>query len=139
MGNPKRAGRKQEAACKNADITIKRDDVFPSKYLKAGDLPEEGTEAATIEKVEIEEIGPRKDRKPVIHFSDLDKSFVCNKTNWNTISKIAGSDDTDDWIGKTIHLYRAEVEFQGEMVEAIRVKLKPSKRQVDEDGDEIPF
>jgi hypothetical protein len=116
-----------------------RDDVFPSKYLKASDLPEDGTQPGVIQKVEIEEIGPRKDRKPVIHFEDLDKTFVCNKTNWNTISKVAGSDDTDDWIGKTIHLYRAEVEFQGEMVESIRVKLRTTKKQVDEDEDEEPL
>lgn len=114
------------------------DDAFPSKYLKAGDLPEEGTQSATIERVEIEEIGLRKYRKPVIHFEDLDKALVCNKTNCNTIAKITGSREFEDWTGKTIHLYRAEVEFQGEMVEAIRVKLESSKKQMDE-GDEIPF
>jgi hypothetical protein len=120
---------------------MKKDDVYPSKYLKASDLPEEGTQSAIIEKVTIEEIGMKKDRKPVIHFSNLDKSFVCNKTNWNTISKNTGSDDSDDWIGKSINIYRAEVEFQGDMVEAIRVKLKgsTSKPIVDSDGDEIPF
>jgi hypothetical protein len=118
---------------------MKRDDVYPSKYLKASDLPEEGTQSATIEKVSIEEIGMKKDRKPVIHFANLDKSFVCNKTNWNTIVKATGSEDSDEWKGKTIHLYRAEVEFQGEMVESIRVKLKPVKGKVEPDEDEVPF
>lgn len=118
---------------------MKLSEAFPSKYLKAGDLPEDGTYPLTIEKVTIEEIGVSKDKKPVIHFEETDKAMVCNKTNGNTIKKVLGSDDTDDWTGKTIHLYRAEVEFQGDMVEAIRVKLRPSKKQVDEDGDEIPF
>lgn len=91
----------------------------------------------------IEEIGPQKDRKPVIHFEDLDKGFVCNKTNANTIAKVTGSREFETWTGKAIHLYRAEVEFQGEMVESIRVKLRASKpnnsKDKDEDGEEIPF
>lgn len=117
------------------------DDAFPSKYLKASDLPEEGTQPATIERVTIEEIGKNKDRKPVIHFEDLDKGFVCNKTNANTIAKATGSREFEHWTGKTINLYRAEVEFQGEMVESIRVKLKaakPNGAKVD-DTESIPF
>lgn len=109
------------------------DDAFPSKYLKASDLPEHGTQSAVIEKVEIEEIGREKQRKPVIHFEDLDKAFVCNKTNANTIAKITGSREFNDWVGKVIHLYRAEVEFGGEMVESIRVKIKASKLHAEEE------
>src|SRR6266404_8656042 len=121
------------------------DDAFPSKYLKASDLPEEGTQSVTIEKITIEEIGREKQRKPVIYFEYLDKGFVCNKTNANTIAKIIGSRNLEDWTGKTIHLYRAEVEFGGEMVESIRVKIKSAKprsrpiMQIDEEGEPIPF
>lgn len=116
------------------------DDAFPSKYLKASDLPENGTQSATIEKVTIEEVGRNKDKKPVIHFDNLDKGLVCNKTNANTIAKIANSREFEDWTGKTIHLYRAEVEFGGEMVESIRVKIKAAKGKVEPDiDDEIPF
>jgi len=66
------------------------------------------------------------------------------KANCNTIAKITGSREFDDWTGKTIHLYRTEVEFGGEMVESIRVKLKASKpvpASPDSAGDdqEIPF
>lgn len=114
------------------------DDAFPSKYLKASDLPEHGTMAVKIEKVTIEEIGRKKDRKPVIHFDDCDKAMPLNKTNANTIAKVAGSREFEDWIGKTILLHRAEVEFSGEMVEAIRVSLK-AKPKVTNDEDEIPF
>ena len=121
------------------------DKMFPSKYLKAGDLPEDGAFPVTIEKITIEEIGARKDQKPVIHFEELDKALVCNKTNANTIAKVTGSKETDDWIGTKINLRRAEVEFQGEMVESIRVSLskaspKPTTEVItDNDGDEIPF
>jgi len=104
------------------------DDVFPSKYLKASDLPEDGSPyLVTIEKVDMEEIGTKKDKKPVITFEESNRGMVCNKTNWKTIAKIIDSEDSDDWIGKKISLYRAEVEFQGEMVESIRVSLKKDK------------
>ncbi len=85
----------------------------------------------------------------MIHFDDLDKGFVCNKTNANTIAKITGSRNFEDWSGTVIHLYRAEVEFGGEMVESIRVKIKQAtnrQSEIREKGlhggvgeDEIPF
>ena len=100
------------------------DDAFPSKYMKASDLPEEGHLTVTIENIEIQEIGKEKQRKPVITFEESEKAFVCNKTNANSIAKVLGSRDTDEWIGKQIKLFRTEVEFGGEMVESIRVKTK---------------
>lgn len=103
-------------------------------------MPDQGVQTFTIEKVTVEEIGKDKDRKPVVHFDETDKAMVCNKTNWNTIAKVAGSDDSDDWKGKKISLGRSEVEAFGEMVEAIRVRLRTDTRKtIDEDGQEIPF
>ena len=100
------------------------DDAFPSKYMKASDLPEDAAVTYTIEKIEMQDIGKEKQRKPVITFEESDKAFVCNKTNANSIAKVLGSRDTDEWIGKQIKLFRTEVEFGGEMVESIRVKTK---------------
>ena len=125
-------------------------DAFPSKYLKAGDLPEEGSQTVTIEKIGLEEVGRDKQTKPVIYFEELDRGLVCNKTNARTIARSLGSEDFDDWNGRKIALYRADVDFQGEMVEAIRVKLpkapasKPLRKATsvpagDGDEDEIPF
>jgi hypothetical protein len=137
-------------------------DAFPSKYLKATDLPEEGSQVVTIEKIALEEIGRDKETKPVIYFEEFSRALVCNKTNARAIARAIGSEDFDDWVGSKINLYRADVEFQGEMVEAIRVKgqarkiEKParpvvtprererSKKQavqtdIEYDEDEIPF
>lgn len=107
-----------------SDAPTNIDDAFPSKYLKAADLPEEGTVTFTIDKIEIEEVGREKEQKPVIYFEEDHRGLVANKTNCNTIAKVTGSRTFGDWIGKTINLYRAEVDFQGEMVESIRVSLK---------------
>lgn len=103
------------------------DAAFPSKYMKASDLPEETVVPFVIEEVRMEEIGRNKDTKPVIYFKDQDKGFVCNKTNGNAIKKVLGSGDTDDWTGKTIKLYSTEVQFGDEMVESIRVSVKAGK------------
>lgn len=110
--------------------------------------------AVTIEVIKLEEIGKDKQTKPVLYFQEAGTGFICNKTNARTIARLVGSEEFDDWIGRVIRLYRTEVDFQGEMVEAIRVRSKPDTKaakakavttrksaepegEVDEDG--IPF
>lgn len=102
------------------------DKVYPSKYLKAGDVGETPV-TYTIDDYKIEEVGRDKDEKLVLYFKRESKGFVCNKTNLNTIAKALGTKETDEWIGKAIKLYSTEVSFGDEMVEAIRVSLKPGK------------
>ena len=102
-------------------------DAFPSKYMKAGDLPEEGSQAFTIEKITLEEIGQDRQTKPVIYFEEFDRALVCNKTNARTIARSLGSEEFDDWIGQTVRLYRTETDFKGDIVEAIRVRGKSDK------------
>lgn len=118
--------------------------------MKASDLPEETVVPFVIESIEVEEIGREKQSKPVIYFQGQEKGFVANKTNCNSIKKVIGSSDTDDWVGKTIKLYSTEVQFGDEMVESIRVSVKaarngttPNRPQGPDDAaandDEIPF
>lgn len=104
---------------------MKLNDAYPSKYLTAEDLGDKLV-TATIEEVDLEEIGmgADKSKKLVIAFTGKKKRFVVNKTNANTIAKVLGSDDTDDWIGQRIALRAMEVEFQGSMVMSIRVSIK---------------
>jgi len=107
---------------------MKINDVYTSNYLKSSDVTETPT-SYTIKDATVEQIGQNKDEKIVIYFVGHTKGFVVNKTNAKTISKVLGSDDTDDWAGKAIKLYLAEVQFKGELVEAIRVSLKPGKAE----------
>lgn len=122
------------------------DTAFPSKFMKASDLPEETLVPFVIEEVKMEEVGREKSIKPIIYFKDQDKGFCCNKTNANSIKKVLGSSDTQDWLGQTIKLYSTEVQFGDEMVESIRVSVKAarpngSKNQGPDDksDDEINF
>lgn len=129
---------------------MKIGDVFPSNYLKASDL--NGAQVTvTIDRVEVEQIGREKESRPVLHFVGKAKGMVLNKTNAKKLVEIAGSDDTDDWHGVQVTLFAAMVEFQGDQVEALRikapvVKAAPKPKPVpqpqpatDLDEESIPF
>lgn len=99
--------------------------AFPSTYLKAADL--QGRSASVVmDRVSLEEIGG--EHKPVLYFVGKERGLVLNKTNSTIIAEMHGS-ETDDWPGKAIVLYPARVEFQGRIVDAIRVKLDAQPRQ----------
>lgn len=103
---------------------MKLNEAFPSNYLKAADLNGHNV-TVTIVSVELVELGQGRDKetKLLIAFRGKDKQLVCNKTNANTIAKLYG-DDTDSWIGQKITIGPREVEFQGDMVQAIRVSIQ---------------
>jgi hypothetical protein len=100
------------------------DQAFPSQYLKASDLA--GAQPiVTIERLEFEPVGQKKEMKPILYFTGKDKGMVLNKTNARNIAHLVGTGETDEWVGARIRLYSANVEFQGEMVDSIRVKAAP--------------
>ena len=99
-------------------------DAFPSKYLKASDLKGQQP-VVVIRGVEVEPVGQQREMRPVLYFEGKDKGLVLNKTNARNISALTGSDETGDWRGHSIRLYSTNVEFQGDTVEAIRVKAAP--------------
>jgi hypothetical protein len=94
------------------------DQAFPSNYLKAADL--QGREASVkIDRIEMEKVG--EDTKPILYFQGKDRGLVLNKTNATNIKEAHGS-DTNNWVGKSVTLFTAWVDFQGRSVEAIRVR-----------------
>jgi hypothetical protein len=120
--------------------------VFSGDSLKAADL--QGREIpVTIANVAMKKFD--NGNKLVLHFEGKKKTLVCNKTNAKRISSMYGT-NTDLWIGNEITLYTDQVEFQGDLVDAIRVKVikkqtaqaaKPAQHvngNADMD-DEIPF
>jgi hypothetical protein len=121
-------------------------DAFPSNYLKASDLGDTQP-VVTIDRVEFEPVGRGKEMKPVVYFAGKQKGMVLNKTNSKKIAELANSFDTDDWHGVEVKLFTTEVDFQGDTVEAIRIKsaigksaaAKPAKPVTVPDEDDIPF
>lgn len=100
---------------------MRKDDFFPSSYLKAIDLPDDGKDFV-IKEVVAEAFNENEQEKPVASFEGETKKLVLNKTNWNTIVQNTGKQDSDDWVGTTVTLYPSLVEFRGDKVLAIRIK-----------------
>lgn len=100
---------------------MKLDQVFPSNFLKAGDL--QGRDVpVTIRECKIEKLG--EDQKLVTYFAGKEKGLVTNRTNADRIAHYHGN-DTDGWVGKQILLGTELVTFQGKTSEALRVKGIP--------------
>ena len=97
--------------------------AFPSNYLKSDDLDGQ-PRIITVRTCVQEELGQGKDKqkKPVLYFNKSNKGLVLNVTNAKTIAKTYG-DDTANWTGKQIEIYPTQVEFKGDLVDAIRVRV----------------
>src|SRR5262245_59123705 len=96
-------------------------DYFPSKYLKASDL--KGREPVLVIKTtKYEPVGQARQMKAVVYFERVEKGLVLNKTNANRITQISGSGVTEEWVGVSIKLFATQVEFQGELTDAIRIR-----------------
>ena len=140
---------------------MKGNDAFPSQHLKAEDLQGRRI-AVTIEDVTMEEVGQgdKKETKPCAHFVGKDKSLVLNRTNWARLADFLGSDDSDDWGGRSVVLGVEKVDFQGKRVPAIRVlglararqggstaapvappppEIEPDDPPTAGDGSDVPF
>lgn len=94
-------------------------DAFPSKYLRPADLGGREREV-TITRVVREKIG--QDPRIVAQLAEAPKGLVLNRTMATVIAKVYG-EETDDWAGRRIVLFVTQVEFGGQSVPAIRVRI----------------
>lgn len=103
-------------------------EAFPSNYLSASDLPDEGV-TLTIHNVSMEIVGD--DNKAIVFFVEdkltKKKGLLLNRTNAKTITGLLGSGETDDWFGQKITIFPTQTEFKGETVPCIRVKLRTAQ------------
>ena len=126
--------------------------AFPSKYIKAAEVPEEGL-TLTIDRIEVEDVDGKGAMKPVVYFRKAKKGLALNVTNSKKITGLLGSPDTDTWIGRAITLYQSETEYQGDTVACVRVRAAkngtpaaappppppPAETFTDLSDDDIPF
>lgn len=98
--------------------------MFDTNYVGVWDL-DGGDRVVTITKVEPGKVGGQQgrktDRKPIIHFRELDAPLICNVTNAKAIAGIYGA-DVRAWVGKRITLFPTTTRFGAETVECIRVR-----------------
>src|ERR1041384_6313700 len=113
-----------------------------AKYLSHADIAEHDDTVLTIKTYEQEIMGQGKDavEKWVLYFREIKKGLGLNKTNGKMICKLMGSDDMDTWIGKQIAIYvKDDVEYQGEIMSAIRVRPKLPGAAPEEDYSTLTF
>lgn len=110
---------------------MKINQLTNSKFLKQGDI--EQPMLVTIRSIGVENVsvpGEAPKNRGVVHFDELDKGMVLNKTNLLRTAKALGSEETDDWIGKRMVLYVDEnVEFGGEIVGGLRLRAARAPAQ----------
>lgn len=102
-------------------------DAYPSKYLKAADLGGK-TPTVTVAHVAIEPVGKTQEMKPVVYFEGKEKGIVCNRTNAKVLTQLAGTAETDEWGGIQVQLFTVQTEFNGDVVDAIRMRMPKGGR-----------
>ena len=116
---------------------MKLSELYPSKYLTKDDIG--AGQKYTITSVNQENVG-RDDNpeiKPILHFQEINKPLVLNKTNGETIGEFLGN-DTDLWTGKEIVVYfDPTIMFGGKKTGGLRVR--PPKGAVPEPSSDLPF
>jgi hypothetical protein len=130
-----------------------RDEVFPSKYLKAPDLKGK-PRIVTIERAPHETLkglDGKETQKIVLYFENVAKSLPLNATNFDAVCDATGFPDTEDWPGQRIELYPTRTTMGGKAVDCIRIRRPSASRPtaaavpspppppVGEMDDEIPW
>lgn len=96
---------------------MKASRIIRAKLLKAGDLTADIN--LTIEDVQVETLGVK--RLLVVGFAEIPERFGLNRVNGERLQELFG-DETGDWIGKRITLFKTQVKFKGDLVPGIRIR-----------------
>lgn len=105
-----------------------------SEWLKGEDMADKEVK---VRIASFEETKFDNDPLPKIslRFEGAKKGLTLNKTNARKIAAAYG-DYCENWVGKEIIVYGDKVEYQGRLVDGIRVRIPPAQQQ---DDDDLPF
>lgn len=107
----------------SVNVTLNGQLMFPSKYIGAADLKNRDVNL-TIAKVQVDDlqmVGGRHQKKPVLYFAKTEKMMVLNKTNAITIAGMHGA-EMKSWVGKSITVFPTTTRCGGGMVDCVRVR-----------------
>jgi hypothetical protein len=116
-----------EPSGNKGDHMATKNDIFPSKYLKAADLKGVPIVLTVTEAPrETLKYQGREEDKIVLHFEGTKKQLPLNLTNFDAMIDATGEADTDDWAGCRIEVYPTTTEMKGKIVDCIRIR-KPTR------------
>jgi hypothetical protein len=126
---------------------MKLSEAFPSKYLGAADVSEPiKTKIKLAEEENIKGRDGREQTMVVLYFPKKLKPLPLNKTNFESVMDICGSDDSADFPGTEIELFSMKVQGPSGITDGVRIrapgaleKAKPKKTATNGDGDKPPF
>ena len=104
---------------------MRMSNAFPSKYLKAADIPEGRDVSLQIDEVRMESMPQSREEKPVLYFIGKEKGLILNVCNNNTIVDEYG-DESEAWHGRPIVLFASRTDYQGKHVGCLRVRVPRS-------------
>jgi hypothetical protein len=121
-------------------------EAFPSKHLKPVDLAD-GPVVATIKLAELERMkgfDGKEVPKVVLYFTKKLKPLPLNRTNFEAVMDICGSDDSDDFPGTKIEVYATKTSMNGKVMDCVRIRApgaieKPKKATADGEDEKPPF
>lgn len=123
--------------------------ISTGKYLKREDVTEEGTahKIVSCSQQQLLMGDGQSETKWVLTLGEL-KPLILNSTNIRRCVAAFGTQETDEWIGRSIIVYDdPEIEFGGKIVGGVRLravpkkaapKPKPKAELVVDDDDESP-
>ena len=115
---------------------MRKDDVFPSRFLKASDLGGKAI-VVTIASAVLETLKStegKEQSKIVLGFVGGKKVLPLNVTNFDAVVDASGEGDSDRWIGHKIELFPSRTAMGGKMVDCIRIR-PPAQPQL---GAKVP-
>ena len=123
--------------------------ISTGKYLKREDVTEDGTshKIVSCSQQQLSMGDGQSETKWVLALAEL-KPLILNATNIRRLVAAFGTQETDDWVGRSIVVYDdPEIEFGGKIVGGVRLKAvpkkaaKPKAAPVADDDDEsaVPF
>lgn len=116
-------------------------DLKQSKFLTQKEVdPPKLVTIKSCNQVDVAREGADPELRWALSFHELDKPMTLNSTNGQILAAIFGSDESDDWIGHKIVLYRdPNVSFGGKLVGGIRCRAmrKAGPANVPEPDPEI--
>ncbi len=110
-------------------------DLKSSKFLTKHNVePPVLVTIKACEEMDVSMESQAAELKWTLTFNELEKPMVLNSTNGQLIAAIAGSGESEDWIGRKIVLYNDKtVSFGGQITGGIRVRA-PKTHQTKEDA-----
>jgi hypothetical protein len=103
---------------------MKKNEAFPSKYLKKEDVMTPITAViASLYREEFDNEEEGKKITTIMSFEGEIKPMIINTTNWTLLEAVYG-EESDTWIGKSVELYcDPTVMYKGKVTGGVRVRI----------------